>query len=143
MHVPYKGAGPAISDVMGGQVQMLITGVSAVMPHAKAGKLRALATTGEKRLAVWPELPTIGETVPGYQVNSWYGVFAPKETPKEIIARLHRTIAAAARNGDFTARLAALGVEAEGNDPDQFAAQLREEIAKWAKVVKAAGVRIE
>lgn len=143
VHVPYKGAGPAISDVMGGQVQMLITGVSAVMPHAKAGKLRALATTGEKRLAVWPDLPTIGEMVPGYQVNSWYGVFAPKETPKEIIARLHREIAAAARNGDFTARLTVLGIEAEGNDPDQFAAQLREEIAKWAKVVKAAGVRIE
>ena len=143
VHVPYKGGGPAISDAIGGQVQMLISGVAAIMPHAKSGRLRALATTGEQRLAVWPELPTIGETVPGYQANSWYGVFAPAGTPKNIIARLHGAIAAAVRNAEVGVRMTAMGLEAEGSDPARFAAQVREEIAKWAKVVKTAGVKAD
>jgi tripartite-type tricarboxylate transporter receptor subunit TctC len=143
IHVPYKGGGPAISEVMGGQVQMLISGVPAVMPHAKAGRLRALATTGDKRLAVWPELPTLGETVPGYQVNSWFGVFAPKDTPKDVIARLHGAIAAVATDADISERMGAMGMEAEGTDPVRFGAQVREEIAKWARVVKTARVKLD
>ncbi len=140
VHVPYKGAGPALSELMGGQVEMLITGVSAAMPHVKAGKLRGLASTGGKRLAVAPNLPTIGETVPGYEANSWYGIFAPVGTPRAIIDRLHGELAKMVRRPDVTERLDGLGIEPEGTSPTQFAAQVREEIAKWAKVVKLAKV---
>ena len=140
VHVPYKGAGPAMSELMGGQVEMLITGVSAAMPHVKAGKLRGLASTGGKRLAVAPELPTIGETVPGYEVNSWYGIFAPVGTSQPVIDRLHGELAKMVRRPDVKERLDALGIEPEGTSPAQFAAQVREEILKWAKVVKIAKV---
>ena len=143
VHVPYKGAGPAIAETMGGQVQVLFSGVSAVMPHARSGRLRALASTGDKRLAAWPELPTAGETVSGYQASSWYGVFAPHGTPQSVIARLHGAIAAAARDAEVIERMVAMGIEAEGTDPARFAVQVREEVAKWAKVVKAAGLKAE
>jgi tripartite-type tricarboxylate transporter receptor subunit TctC len=140
VHVPYKGAGPAMSDLMGGQVQMLITGVSAAMPHVKAGKLRALASTGGKRLGVWPDLPTIGETVSGYEVNSWYGVFAPAGTPPAIISRLSAELMKLVQRSDVNERLNGVGIEPEGNAPREFAAQVRNEIAQWGKVIRIAGV---
>jgi tripartite-type tricarboxylate transporter receptor subunit TctC len=143
VHVPYKGAGPAMTDLMGGQVQMLITGYSAAVPHVKAGKLRALGVTGAKRLASAPDLPTIGESVPGYDVTSWYGIVAPRGTPAAVVDRVHREIAAMTRKPDVAARLAALGIEPEGNTPREFAAQVKSEIAKWARVIKAAGVPVE
>jgi tripartite-type tricarboxylate transporter receptor subunit TctC len=143
VHVPYKGAGPAMTDLMGGQVQMLITGYSAAVPHVKAGKLRALGVTGAKRLASAPDLPTIGEAVPGYDVTSWYGIIAPRGTPAAVIDRVHREIAAMARKPDIAERLAALGIEPEGNSPREFAAQVKSEIAKWGKVIKTAGVKVE
>lgn len=143
VHVPYKGAGPAMVDLMGGQVQMLITGYSAAVPHVKAGKLRALGVTGARRLASAPDLPTIGESVPGYDVTSWYGIVAPRGTPGPIVERVYREIAAMARKPDVAERLAALGIEPEGNTPREFAAQLKIDIAKWAKVIKAAGVKVE
>lgn len=143
VHVPYKGSGPAMSDVMGGQVQMLITGYSAVVPHARAGRLRVLALTGPKRIKAVPDLPTIGETVPGYEVTSWYGIFAPAGTPKQIIARLHREIAAMVRKSEINEKLVALGLEPEGNAPQELAQQLKREIAKWGEVIKAAGVPLQ
>lgn len=139
-HIPYKGSGPAMSDVMGGQVQMLITGYSAVVPHARAGRLRVLALTGPKRIKAVPDLPTIGETVPGYEVTSWYGIFAPAGTPEEIIARLHGVIAAMVKYAQVHERLVALGMEPEGNAPQELGRQLRQEIAKWGRVIEAAGV---
>jgi len=143
VHVPYKGAGPAMTELMGGQVQMLITGFSGAAPHVKAGKLRALGVTGARRMAAMPDLPTIGETVPGYEVTSWYGIVAPAATPKSIVARLHRELAAMARKPEVVQRLVALGIDAEGTSPEEFAAQTRSEIAKWAKVVKLAGVKLD
>ena len=128
VHVPYKGAGPAMTDLMGGQVQMLITGYSGAAPHIKAGKLRALAATGAKRMRA---------------VTSWYGIVAPAGTPRAVIDRLSRELAAMARQADVAAKLVALGIEPEGTTPDEFAAQTRSEIAKWAKVVKLAGVKLE
>jgi tripartite-type tricarboxylate transporter receptor subunit TctC len=140
VHVPYKGSGPAMTDVMGGQVQMLITGFSAVAPHVQAGKMRLLAVTGGKRLKAMPGTPTIGEAIPGYEVTSWYGIFGPLGLPKAVVARLHREIAAMAKKDDVADRLVALGIEPEGNTPQALAQQMRQEIAKWAKVIKAAGV---
>jgi tripartite-type tricarboxylate transporter receptor subunit TctC len=143
VHVPYKGAGPALSDLMGGQVQMLITGYSAAIGHVKAGKLRALAVTGAKRLAANPDLPTIGETVNGYEVTSWYGFLAPSRTPPAVIARLHREIAAVVKRPDVIERLVTLGIEPEGNTPQEFREQIKREIATWGKVVQLAKVPVE
>ena len=143
VHVPYKGAGPAMVDLMGGQVQMLITGYSAAVPHIKSGKLRALGVTGAKRLTAAPDLPTIGETVKGYEVTSWYGIFSPAGTPKTIVGRVHKEVAAMVKRPEVVERLIALGIEPEGNTPAQFVEQIKGEIAKWAKVVKLAKVRVE
>jgi tripartite-type tricarboxylate transporter receptor subunit TctC len=143
VHVPYKGAGPALADLMGGQVQMLITGYSAALGHIKAGKLRALALTGAKRLPTAPDLPTIGETVNGYEVTSWYGVVAPLKTPQQVIGRLHKEIAAMVKRPEVIERLQTLGIEPEGNTPQEFAKQIRSEIETWAKVVRIAKVPVE
>lgn len=140
VHVPYKGAAPALADVIGAQVQMLITGYSGVVPHAKAGRLRVLAVTGARRLQAAPELPTIGETLPGYEVNSWYGVFAPVATPQAVLDRLQRDIATMTRTPAVAARMVALGIEPEGNTRQELAGQMKQEIAKWRKVVEIAGV---
>ena len=143
VHVPYKGAGPALTDLVGGQVQMLITGYSGAVPHIKAGKLRLLAVTGVKRLAAAPAVPTLAETVKGYEVTSWYGILAPAKTPRAIVARLHGEIAAITKRPEVIDRLLALGIEAEGNTPQEFAAQIRSETEKWGRVVKLAKVTAE
>jgi tripartite-type tricarboxylate transporter receptor subunit TctC len=140
VHVPYKGAGPALTDLMGGQVQMLITGYSSAIGHVKNGKLRALAVTGAKRLSANPDLPTIGETVKGYEVTSWYGFLAPRRTPDAIIARLHQEIAAVVKRPDVIERLTVLGIEPEGSTPQEFRAAIGREIATWRKVVQVAKV---
>lgn len=140
LHVPYKGAAPALADIIGAQVQMLVTGYSGVVPHARAGRLRVLAVTGAQRLKAAPELPTIGETLPGYEVNSWYGVFAPAATPRVLLDRFQRDIATMTRTSSVMARMVALGIEPEGNARLEFAAQMKQEITKWRKVVETAGV---
>ena len=140
VHVPYKGAGPALTDVIAGQVQMLISAYSSAFPHIKAGKLRALGVTGTKRIVSAPDLPTIAETVPGYEVLSWYGLHAPKGTPPAIINRLHREMAAMTRKPEMAERLTVLGIEPEGNSPQEFLAQIRVEIAGWGKVINAAKI---
>jgi tripartite-type tricarboxylate transporter receptor subunit TctC len=143
VHVPYKGAGPALTDLIGGQVHMLITGYSGAVPHVKSGKLRALGVTGLKRLAAAPELPTIAETVKGYEAVSWYGIFAPARTPKPIVDRLYQALAAMVKRPQVIERLVALGIEPEGTAPPEFAQQVKEEIMKWGKVVKLAKVPLE
>lgn len=143
VHVPYKGAGPAMADLIGGQVHMLITGYPGALPHIKSGKLRALGVTGAKRLAAAPDLPTIGETVKGYEVTSSYGVLLPVRAPKSIVARMHNEVAAVVKKPDIQEKLVALGFEPEGNTPAEFAAQIKSELEKWAKVVKIANVTVE
>lgn len=143
VHVPYKGAGPALTDLMGGQVQMLITGYSSAIGHVKAGKLRALAVSGSKRLRANPDLPTIGETIKDYEVTSWYGFLAPRRTPPAVVARLHKEIATVVKRPDVSDRMAVLGIEAEGNTPQEFREQIKREIATWAKVIKLAKVELQ
>jgi tripartite-type tricarboxylate transporter receptor subunit TctC len=143
VHIPYKSAAPALTDLVAGQVQIMFTGVSATLPHVKAGKLKALGVTGEKRTAVLPEVPAIKESVPGYEVTTWYGLFAAAKTNPAIINRLYRSLADALASTDMHQRLASLGADAIGLPPEQFGPMIKEEIAKWAKVVKDAGVRPE
>ncbi|MGZ5738097.1 MAG: Bug family tripartite tricarboxylate transporter substrate binding protein [Burkholderiales bacterium] len=143
VHVPYKGAGPAMTDLIGGQVQMLITGYSGAVAHIKSGKLRALGVTGAKRLVAAPDLPTMGETVRGYEAASWYGIFAPARTPGPIIDRLHQELAAMVKRPQVVERLTALGIEPEGTSPKEFAEQVKQEIVKWGKVVRVAKVPLE
>ena len=143
VHVPYKGAGPALTDLIGGQVQMLITGYSGVVPHVKTGKLRALGVTGPKRLQAAPDLPTIGETVKGYDVTSSYGVMLPAGASNALVARLHKELAAVVKRPEVRDRLIALGFEPEGNTPAQYAQQVRSELANWGKLINAANIRVE
>ena len=143
VHVPYKGAGPALTDLIGGQVHMLITGYPGALPHIKSGKLRALGVTGAKRLAAAPDLPTIGETVKGYEVTSSYGVLLPARASRALIDRLHKETAAIVKKPDVSEKLVALGFEPEGTTPAEYAAQIKAEIGKWAKVVKLAKVQVE
>ena len=141
VHIPYKGAAPALTDLVAGQVQVMFTGVSATLPYVRSNRLRPLGVTGEKRVAVLPEVPAIGESVTGYEVTTWYGLFAPAKTPAPIIDRLYRTLAAALTTADTRQRLAALGADPVALPPERFAPLIRQEIAKWGKVVRDAGVR--
>lgn len=141
VHIPYKGAAPALTDLVSGQVQIMFTGVSATLPFVKGGKLKALGVTGEKRIGVLPEVPSIGEFVPGYEVTTWYGIFAAAKTPPAIVRRLHAILAEALAGSDMKSRLAALGAEPVGLPPEKFGPTIKLEIAKWAKVVNDAGVR--
>src|SRR5260221_1926566 len=143
-HVPYKGSPAAIADAMSGQVSMSFDNISTAYPQAKAGKLRALAVTTAKRSSLAPEVPTFAESgLPGYELGSWHGVFAPAGTPKEIVAKLNAEIVRGIQSAATPQKLAALGVEAVGTSGDAFAAFLRAEVPKWAKVVRESGAKAE
>ena len=143
VHVPYQGAGPALTETMGGQVQMLITGFSAAHTHIRSGKLRALGVTGANRVKAMPELPTIGESVAGYQMMRWYGLFTTVGTPVPIINRLQGEVAAMLKRTEFNDKFVGLGMEPEASTPQVFAAQIKEEKAKWAKVIQLARVPLQ
>lgn len=142
-HVPYKGNVPAITDLLAGQTSLLFATMPTVLPHAKAGKLRALATIGAGRSAAAPELPTIGESLKGFEVNNWIGLFAPAGTPPEIVKRWNGEVMRVMQSPEIQARLPNEGARFSPNTPEQFAAFVKGEIAKWAPVVKATGVRVD
>ncbi|HTD91719.1 MAG TPA: tripartite tricarboxylate transporter substrate binding protein [Burkholderiales bacterium] len=144
VHVPYKGSGPALIDLVGGQMQFMFSNLTAALPHMKSAKLRALAVTGEKRTPIVPELPTVAEAaLPGYSVTSWYGLLAPAGTPQDIVTRLNTETGNAMRAPDMKERLAGEGADPMPGGAAEFAALLKVEIAKWAKVVKQAGIAPE
>jgi tripartite-type tricarboxylate transporter receptor subunit TctC len=144
IHVPYKGGGPALADVLAGQVQALFSIALAAMPQVKAGKLRALGITSAKRSAVAPELPTIAEAgLPGFEVIGWFGWLAPAATPKYIVNRLHAELVRALKLPKVRDRLLSQSTEPVGNSPQAFAAFMRSEYAKWAKVIKTANIKVE
>ena len=141
-HIPYKGAAPAITDLIAGQISMAITGVPPLLPHVKASKLRALAVGTATRLPLLPELPTIAEAgVPGYEATQWFGVLAPAAMPKEVVARPNAEIIKVLQRPEVRERLASEAAEPVGNTPEQFQAFIKAEIARWAPVVKASGAR--
>ena len=144
VHVNYKGGGQAVTDLLGGQIQMLMTGLTTVEGHVKSGKLRPLAFTSAKRVAGAPEVPTFAESgYPGLVSHSWYGILGPVGTPPEVVRKVNAEINKLLQLQDVKERLAALGVEPLGGTPEQFAHLIREDAAKWAKVVKEAGIAIE
>jgi tripartite-type tricarboxylate transporter receptor subunit TctC len=142
-HIPYKGAGPATIDLISGQVTWMFGTILPTLPHVRAGKLRALAVSGKQRTAVLPEVPTVAEHVPGFEASSWYGVFAPAGTPAEIVVRLNQEMARALTPPDVRQRLAAEGTEVVAGSPEEFTALFRAEVAKWARVIRQSGIRLE
>lgn len=140
-HVPYKGAGPGMTALISGEVEMMFNGLSPVLPFMKTGKLRALAVGGEKRSALLPGLPTIAESGLKFHTSGWYVVLAPRATPQPIIAQLHAATVRALKSPEAKDRLNALAVEEIGSTPEELTNFLREEMAKWGKVVKAAGLK--
>lgn len=144
VHVPYKGAGPAMIDLIGGQLDFMFDSVLTSTPLVKAGKLRALAQTGAKRSVVLPDLPTIAETaLPGYEASTWFGLVAPAATPREIVAKLNAAIVKGLGHAETRQRLLGQGLEPIGNSPEEFGKLLREELPKWAKVVKISGAKVD
>ena len=142
-HIPYKGAAPATVDLLAGQVSLMFNNMLSAMPLVKANKLRAVAVTSSKRSAAIPELPTVAETIPGYEASGWYGTLAPAATPKEIIAKLNAEINKLMRLPDVTQRLAGDGVEPVGITAAEFGTYMHSEIIKWGKVVKISGVTVD
>jgi tripartite-type tricarboxylate transporter receptor subunit TctC len=143
VHIPYKGTGPMISELIGGQLGLTIASAVPLIPQVKAGKLRGLAVTGPKRAVAMPDLPTIGETVPGYEVINWFGIAAPRGTPKSVIARLNADMNQGLKNPALKDLLIAQGAEPAGGTPDDFAALIKRDLVKWEKVVKASGARVD
>jgi len=144
VHVPYKGAGPVVTDVMAGHIELASLGLPPALPMVQAGRLRAIAQTGLKRSGQLPDLPTVDESgVPGYDVTSWYGFFAPARTPAAVISRLNADIVAVLKMPEVNRRLVALGADVVPNSPEEFGRFVRDEIQKWAKVVKASGAKAE
>ena len=143
VHVPYKGTVLALNDLLAGQVQLIFSDMPIALPHAKAGKLRALAVTSAKRTPLMSSLPTVSETVAGYTLDNWWGIFAPRAVPKEIASKLAGEIARIHTLPDVRERYAALGVEARSGTPDEFARYIRAEVDKFGKVIKASGLKVD
>jgi len=144
-HVPYKGSAPALADVAGGQTQLMTDTINTILPYAKDGRLRPLAIAIGRRSAAMPEVPTLEEAagLPGFEMSAWQGIVVPAATPKEVVAKLNAEINKAAQNADLRQRLAALGAETLGGTSEQYAAYIRSELVRWAKVVKDAGAKAD
>jgi tripartite-type tricarboxylate transporter receptor subunit TctC len=145
LHVPYKGgSGQVVVDLVSGQVQLASMGLPPAMPYLKAGRLRPLGVTGAKRSPLLPDVPTVSEAgLPGFEVTSWYGLFAPAAVPSSVVTRVNADVAAILEAPDLKQRLEQLGADPAPQSPADFARYVREEIAKWAKVVKASGATVD
>jgi len=143
VHVPYKGSGPGVLDLVGGRLHFMLNPMPEPMPFIKAGRLRGLATSTLKPISALPDLPPVAEAIPGYEVLTWQGMVAPTGTPKEIIDRLNAELVKALKDPEFAARMRGMGLELYGTTPAQFAQFIRDENAKWAKVIKATGARVD
>jgi tripartite-type tricarboxylate transporter receptor subunit TctC len=142
-HVPYKATAQATSDVISGVVQMAFPSVSSTLPQVKSGKLRALAITSLKRTQLAPDIPTVAETLPGYQASIWNGVLAPAGTPRPIVTRLNQEVVKALKSPEVVTKLTGMGVDIETSTPEEFTAFINAEIAKWAKVIKEGNIKVE
>jgi tripartite-type tricarboxylate transporter receptor subunit TctC len=143
VHVPYKGAGPATIDLLGGSVQLMFAGMGAALPHIKAGKLRPLAVADSKRSKILPDVPAMSEFLKGFEAPTWFAVFAPAGTPKEIITLLHSQISKVVAREDVERQMLSLGYEPLTSTPEELGSHVKNEIAKWAKVIQNAGIKTE
>jgi len=143
-HVPYKGSAPALTDLIGGQVQLMFDNLPSALPHVKAGKLRAVAVTSAKRAPALPDVPTIAESgVPGFEATSWFGILAPAGTPRDIVTKINAEANKALQSAEMKEKLLSQGAEAAGNSPEFFGDYIRSETVKWAKVVKESGAKVD
>ncbi len=142
-HVPYKGVAPALTDTISGQLQMTISVVPMIMPHIKAGRVRAIGVTSLVRTSLAPDLPTLAESIPGFEVTGWYGLLAPAKTPATLIQRLNTEFVKAMRSPDILEKMSGLGAEAKTSTPAEFAAHIRAETEKMRAAVKASGAKVE
>ena len=144
IHIPYKGSGPAIADLLGSQVEAMVDQMTASIGHIRENRMKALAVTSKLRSPMLPNVPTLNESgLPGYEVNSWYGVFAPLAISKELVTKINADIVAILGGTDIKERLASLGAEPQPMKPDEFGHFVREDVAKWAKVVKESGAKVD
>ena len=143
VHVPYKGSSQSVTDVMGGQVQLTFDSLALGLPYVKAGKLRAVATLGPKRISQLPDVPAVSETLPGYEVTNWFGMVVPAATPRDVVTRLHAEILRVLRLPDVRDSLIAQGTEPVGSSPEEFGAFMKSEAAKLARVIKEANIRAD
>jgi len=141
VHIPYKGTTPALTDTMAGQVQLTVLVATALLPAIKTGKVRALGVTSLKRSSLVPDLPTIAETVPGYEWSGWYGLAAPAGTPREIIAKLNAEQIRALKTAEFQERLSGLGADPLGTTPQEYASHIRTQVEKMRHAIKVSGAR--
>jgi tripartite-type tricarboxylate transporter receptor subunit TctC len=144
MHVPYKGSAPAVTDLMGGQVDIMFDSLSSAKPYVESGKLKALAVTTVKRSSVFPNVPTIAESgIPGYELSGWYAVFVPAKTPKAIVDRLNAELVKALKQASVRARFAQIGAEPVGSSPQELANTLKTETTRWAKIVRERNIKAD
>jgi tripartite-type tricarboxylate transporter receptor subunit TctC len=144
LHIPYKGSAPAITDLLAGQTNMMFDNIPSALPHIKAGKLIALATTGAKRDPALPDVPTVAEAgVPNYESGVWFGLMVPAATPKDVIARLNAAAMQGAKSPEFIKRMTDLGYSIMSGSPEDMAAMLKAELARWAPIVKASGAKVD
>ncbi len=143
VHVPYKGSGPGVLDLVAGRLEFMLNPMPEPVPFIKAGRLRGLATSTAKRISALPDLPPVADAIPGYEVVTWQGLVAPAGTPKEIIDRLNAELIKALKDPEFASRMRGMGLEIYGTTPAEFTRFIREENTKWAKVIKATGARVD
>ena len=143
VHVPYKGAGPAVIDLIAGRIHAFFGSVTGTQPQVSAGRIRALATGHSKRLRSMPELPTIAESLPGFTNDGWYGVFAPAGTPAPIINKLNAEMKRALANAEFSKHIESIGMEPAGSTPQELSVWVRSELARWTKAVRDAGIQVQ
>jgi tripartite-type tricarboxylate transporter receptor subunit TctC len=143
VHVPYRGNAPALTDLIAGQVQLMFADTLSSLEHVKSGKLRALAVTTPTRSEILPELPTVAEFLPGFQASNWFGIAAPRNTPRDIVDRLNKEINVARAEPDIKARLAALGAAPFAGSPADFGSFMAAEAERWSKVIRTANIKLE
>jgi tripartite-type tricarboxylate transporter receptor subunit TctC len=143
VHIPYKGTGPALTAMLGGEIQMQLIGISSVVPHMKSGRMRALAVSGAKRSSAAPDVPTVAESIPGYAFDVWYGMLFPANVPRAIVNKANAEINRVLKSPALSQRFAAAGLEAAGNTPEEFTKMIGAEIVRWRKVVDASKIKVE
>jgi tripartite-type tricarboxylate transporter receptor subunit TctC len=143
VHVPYKGGGPAIVDVMAGRAQALFGGIPYTGPHARSGKVRAIAIGHPTRMASWPDVPAVAETLPGFTNTTWYGLLGPAGTPKAVVDRINAEMRKAVQNPEFVKQLEAIGLDPASSSPAEFHDMIKSELKRWTKVIKEAGITAE
>jgi tripartite-type tricarboxylate transporter receptor subunit TctC len=143
-HVPYKGSGPGMTDLLGGRVMMTMDSLLQSLPHIKSGRLKALAVLGPKRSSLLPEVPTMAEAgVTGYALTNWFGLLAPAATPKDVVSKIHTDVVRVLREEDIRKKIAEMGADVVGNSPEEFGAAMRAESAQWAEVIRSANIKAE